>query len=316
MKQLLLFAAIAFSSTTLKAQDDLSKMFDDKKPTKEPVTATFKTTRLNMAHSIETVGAHELDFRVSHVFGTITNYDYVNKAQVSGSGNHSLYGFDIANNIRIAFEYGITDKLTVALGRSKGSDVVKEIYDTHLKYKWLRQTTDNKIPVSVTLLAGAAISAMSASTDSTSEASFHSMAERMSYVTQLLIARKLSSNLSLQLMPTYVYRNYVLHDDENGFFALGVGGRFKFTKRSAIIIDYFFPFSNYRNNINKKNTATRYFNPLGIGYEIETGGHVFHMSVVNTGGFIEQDFLSYSSTSWQHLGIRLGFNISRPFKLY
>jgi hypothetical protein len=162
---------------------------------------------------------------------------------------------------------------------------------------------------------------MVASTDPTSETSYNNFSQRLSYSSQALIARKFSEKLSLQLMPTYIHRNYTvaanattnLPTDENDMFAMGVGGRFKFSKRSAIIIDWFMPFSKFRTEEHKKGL---YYNPLGIGYEIETGGHVFHLSFVNTGGFSEQDFICNSPLSWSKWSFCLGFNISRWFTVY
>ena len=303
MKFLYLFLLAALATSSLKAQDDLSNLFKDDKKTHDPVSATFKTTRLNMGHSIETVGAHQLDFRISHNFGDI------------GSGLHGFYGMMSSANVRISLEYGITNRLTAGLGRSKGAGAIGELYDGYLKYKLLRQTTDNHIPLSVTLFGSATISGMQSviATNPTSEAAFENTADRIAYVAQALIARKFSEKMSLQIMPTYVYRNFVAADDQNGFFAIGFGGRYKFTKRSAIVIDYYMPFSTYLNN---QHTAGNYYNPLGIGYEIETGGHVFHMSVINTSGLVESDFLTHSNTSFtKNWGFRIGFNISRWFTI-
>ena len=85
-KKILFSACLLFSTTAIFAQDDLSKMFDTP-TTDDPITATFKTTRLNMAHSIETVGPHQLDFRISHVFGAVgANY---------GGGVHNLWGLPL-----------------------------------------------------------------------------------------------------------------------------------------------------------------------------------------------------------------------------
>jgi hypothetical protein len=302
-----------FFSTALFAQtDDLSNMFkDDGKKSHDPVAATFKTTRLNMGHSIEVVGKHQLDVRISHVFGVVHN--------TTGTADlHTLYGLESISNVRIAFEYGVTNRLTAGFGRSKGFGAAQELYDGFLKYKLLRQTMDNKMPVTVTLVGTAQVSGMKASTDPTSETYYQNFAQRWSYSSQALIARKFSERLSLQLMPTWIHRNFVANEnqvtgmpsDENDYFAMGVGGRFKFSKRSAIIIDWFMPFSNYRKTLHNNK---QYYNPLGIGYEIETGGHVFHLSLVNTGGFTEQDFISNSPTSWTNWGFRLGFNISRWF---
>jgi hypothetical protein len=303
MKSVLSIITAIFFTTNLFAQDDLSALFKDEKKSHDPVSATFKTSRLNMSHSIEVVGAHQLDFRISHNFSEI------------GSGtSHNMYGFNQVSNIRIALEYGINKNLTFGLGSSKGFGAAKELYDGYLKYKLLRQTIDNKMPVSVTLLGVATASGMKASTDSTSEIHYTTTTERLSYCTQILIARKFSEKLSVQLMPTYIHRNYVAYGDENDFFAIGFAGRYKFTKRSAVVIDYYKPFSTYRNALHK---TGGYYNPLGIGYEIETGGHVFHVSLINTGGLVETDFIPNSPTSWtKKFGVRMGFNISRWFHIY
>lgn len=286
-------------------QDDLSKMLDDNTKTKsDPVMATFKTTRLNMGHSVELVNAHHLDFRVSHVFGAMGK-------TYQGTG-HNLYGFDVASNIRLGFEYGVNKNLTVAVGRSKGFGDVKELYDGYIKYKLLKQTTDNKMPLTLVLFTSASITSMKSSSDGTSETSFINPIERLSYATQALIARKFSSRLSLQITPIWIHRNFVKAGDENDMFAVGFAGRYKFTNRSAIIIDYYLPFSEYRKTLHKNK---QYYNPLGLGYELDTGGHIFHLSLVNNGGFIEQDILPYSPTSWSKLGIRFGFNICRQFRI-
>jgi hypothetical protein len=304
MKSILSFITAIFITTNLFAQDDLSILFADDKKTNEPISATFKTSRLNMSHSVEIVGAHQLDFRISHNFSDI------------GSGTaHNMYGFNQISNIRIALEYGINKNFTVGLGSSKGFGEVKELYDGYLKYKLFRQTINNKIPVTVTLLGVSTISGVHASSDPTSATYFTTFADRISYCSQILIARKLNEKLSIQLMPSYLHRNFVTFaDSENDFLAMGVGARYKFTKRSAVVIDGYLPFSKYRTAQHK---VGNYYNPLGIGYEIETGGHVFHVSFVNTGGLVETDFIPYSNTSWtKKFGVRMGFNISRWFTIY
>ncbi len=310
-KYIALFAFALCLTSVTKAQDDLAAMMST--DASEFVKATFKTTRLNMGHSIETVGAHDLDFRVSHVFGSLgSNY---------GGGFHNMYGFDQISNIRIAFEYGINSRLTAAVGRSKGFGPQREMWDGYLKYRLIRQMTDKKHPISVTLFGSVTTTSMEASSDSTSPVSFQNGVQRLQYCAQALIARKFNSNFSVQLMPTYLHRNYVAYGDNNDLFAMGFAARYKFSRRSAIIVDFFMPFSSYFDNLRE---GGKYYNPLGIGYEIETGGHVFHLTIVNTGGLTEQDFLVNSNTPLiksldnpaKYLGLRLGFNISRPFTLY
>lgn len=281
------FSLIAF------AQDDLMKMIDQSE-SKQSVIATFKTTRIINAHSNETVKAHTLDFRITHRFGDIEG------------GFHSGFGLYSIADVRIAFEYGITDKLTVAMGRSKAH----EFTDGYLKYRVLEQTTDNKIPIAITTLAEIAHSSVVASKDSSSATSYHNQVQRLSYTWQLILARKFGEHFSIAILPTYLHRNYVAYLDENGIFSLGIGARFKFSKSCAFIADYFYTFSKYR----KDNNAI-YFNPLAIGLEIETGGHVFHLTFTNSEGIIENSFIPYTQKSWLKDGIRWGFNISRDFNL-
>ncbi|MBN4065909.1 hypothetical protein JYT51_01090 [Candidatus Amoebophilus asiaticus] len=293
----LLFFIIAFVNVSVFPQDDLLSILDEEteEASSEPVMASFKTTRLVNAHSLETVKARTLDVRITHRFGDLAG---------AGGGVHTLYGLDNAANIRLAVEYGASEKLTLGFGRSK----IREHLDGYIKYCMVKQTTDNKMPLAITVLANTALSPMRASTDATSEESFQKQIHRFSYTFQAIIGRKFSENLSLIVMPTYLHRNYVQFDDENSFVSLGIGGRFKFTKRSALIFDYFYNFSNFR-----KNNSDTYFPPLGIAYEIETGGHVFHIEFTNATGIIENDFLPNTKSNWLDGGFRLAFTISRVF---
>ena len=151
---------------------------------------------------------------------------------------------------------------------------------------------------------------MKASTDSTSAANFRNFGHRMSYVAQAIIARKFSKSISIALHPTYVHRNFVAAGDENSLFALGIGGRFKFSKRFGIIIEYFYPFSKLRHD---QNSMFTYNDPLSIGVELETGGHIFHINFTNSEGILANDWIPYTRGSWLDGGFRFGFTISRRF---
>ena len=275
------------------AQDDLlAELNSSEEPKKsEKVIATFKTSRIVNGHSIETVPSKSMDFRITHHFGDVSG---------DAGGIHTLYGFDDASDIRLAFEFGLTDRLTLGVGRSK----ISETLDAYLKYRLLQQTTDDRIPVSVTLFTNGAIVSQKAT-----GIEYDNFAHRTSYTYQALIARKFNSNLSLQLMPTLLHRNYIFNSkDENDLYSLGIGGRIKLTKSFALLADYFYSFSTFR----KDNNQT-YFNPLGIGVEIETGGHVFHMFFTNNGAILENSFLANTTSSWGKGEYKFGFNISRTF---
>ena len=274
-----------------QSQDDLSTLLDDEKKS-EPISSTFKTTRIVNAHSIETVKKRGLDFRVSHKFGDIAG---------AAGGVQTLYGLDNASNIRIAFEYGVTNKLTVGFGRSK----IQQALDGYLKYRLLHQTTDNKIPVSMTLFTN-----MVVIPEKNIGGNYSKASHRFSYTYQAIVGRKFNDFISLQISPTIVHRNFISDpNDKNDLFSLGLGGRIKLTKRFAVLADYFWSFSKYR----KYGNSNFYFPPLGIGIEIETGGHVFHMFFTNSPGIVENQFLVNSSSSWNEGQAKFGFNISRTF---
>lgn len=283
-------------------QDDMLKELQSEETSGEPVMATFKTTRLINAHTNETVKGGALDFRVDHKFGDIAG---------ANGGWDNFYGFDNAADIRIGFEYGITNALTAGIGRSKGSSesAVRNIIDGFLKYRLLDQTTDNKIPIAITLFANTGISTMKKSEDSLSEASFPKFAHRLSYTSQLIIARKFNQGFSLQILPTYLHRNFVKAGDKNSLFSMGIGGRLKLTKRFVFIADYFYTFDNERN------TGEEHYLPLGAGFEIETGGHVFHLVFTNSTGILENQFIPDTNSSWRDGAFRFAFKISRVFAI-
>ena len=170
------------------------------------------------------------------------------------------------------------------------------------------------MPISAAYYANVALNP-SKNTDSL----FNTFTNRLSYTHQLIIASKVSDGISLEVLPTFVHRNMVRSElntsnntyDENDIIALGVAGRFKITKRTSFVVDYFHTFSEYRVN----NKETPYYHPLAFGFEFETGGHVFHVNLSNSSGIIENDFIPNSSDAWQDGGQKFGFNISRVFNI-
>jgi len=140
-------------------------------------------------------------------------------------------------------------------------------------------------------------------------------AHRMSYTYQVLIARKFSRIFSFQIMPSLVHRNFITNpSDKNDIYSLGAGGRLKFSKRSAIVVDYFYNI-NPSNSTRSAGSGITYYNPLGIGWEIETGGHVFTIMFSNAAGLIENEFIPNTTDSWRKRGFKFSFDISRNFKL-
>jgi hypothetical protein len=297
----------------LIAQDtDLLSMVEDAPKKNEPVYATFKTYRLGNAQTIETVKKNHLDFRIAHRFGNIYDTDQQNAINQTFQ---SFFGFDNNTDIRFSFDYGLTDDITIGIGRN----ALNKLIDGSLKWKLLKQTTNFKMPVSVTFFGDigyshAPTSELYANVDKNFKTN---ELHRLNYVSQLVIASKLNKSISLELLPTYMHRNFIAQrintnndaEDVNGFFSLGFGGRIKMTKRVCLIGDYFYNMTPFFQNNDK---AT---NPLSFGVELETGGHVFSLFFTNAGGLIENNFIPYTYDKWTKGQIKFGFNISRTFAL-
>lgn len=281
----------------LLAQDDLLSELEgmEKKEEKTDYAfATFKTTRLINGHSIETNGEGVLLFLISHRFGRLTG------------GFYEYFGLDNAN-IRFGFEYGITDRLDVGIGRSS----FEKTYDGYLKYKLLRQSKGKRnMPLSVTLFTSIAIKTLKWP-DETRENYFSS---RLFYTYQILIARKFSDRFSLQLAPTMIHRNMVTaKNDRNDVFALMAGGRAKLTGSLALNLEYcWVP----RGQINSLYNGEQVQDALSIGLDIETGGHVFQVYFSNSRGIIEKAFLTETNGLWWKGDVHFGFSISRVFTVY
>ncbi|HRG01443.1 MAG TPA: DUF5777 family beta-barrel protein [Bacteroidia bacterium] len=291
-KHILSFTLLISSCSTIFAQspDDLLSMVD--KPKKEYTTATFKTTRLINFHTVEVLSRRSLDFRISHRFGDFN------------SGAYNAWGVDGGANIRLGLEYCHGSRLMFGIGRTSG----KKIADGFLKYRLLKQTTKGGgMPVSVTLFTSVYHTFMqNVIIDGYNK--YQTIPDRLSYCHQIMVARKFNSRFSLQLTGAMVHVNLVDKiSDKNDCFVVGAVTRFKFAKRQAITLEY-----GYRLN---KYSKEKYYDSFGIGYDLETGGHVFQVHLTNSFGLTEDQYFMYTNTSWQNWGIRLGFNISRVFTL-
>lgn len=255
---------------------------------REVAIATFKGTRLINGHTVETQGEGELNFLISHRFGRING------------GLYEFFGLDQAN-IRLGLEYGITDRLMIGIGRSSFEKVV----DGFVKYQLLQQGGSKQVPVTVTAFSSMAVNTLR-NENPKREVPFSG---RLDYTFQLLIARKVNADLSLQLMPTLVHRNLVSAASvSNDLYALGLGGRYKLTNRVSFNLEYYY-------RLNAGLEEEQYYNPLAIGFDIETGGHVFQLHFTNAQAMIEEGFITETTGNFFSGDIHFGFNISRVFQL-
>ena len=288
MKKWMLVLLLCLSATFAQAQDELMKIAEaNDSTTTGQVTGTFKATRLVNGHTVETNSAGVLLFLISHRFGTLN------------SGAYELFGLDQAT-IRLGLEYGLTDRLNIGIGRSS----LEKTFDGFLKYKLLQQQMERGSPVTLTLFSSAAVRSLKWPEEENNFAFKH----RLSFTQQVLIARKFTERLSLQLSPTLVHHNLVpTRRDENNVYALGGGGRFKITKRTSFNAEYFYLLSDQ--------TRQDFRNGLSLGFDIETGGHVFQLIFTNAQGMVEKFFVSQNTGYWSDGDIYFGFNISRVFDL-
>lgn len=287
------------------AQQDLEKELPVASLRHEKVSATFKSTKLINGHSNETIYKNELDFKVDHRFGDIAG---------NNGGIKQFFGLDNSTDIRIGFEYGITDRLSVGLARAKGATAVRQLYEGSLKYRLLEQTIDDYIPVAITLFASNTLTGVQASTNPSDATAYGNFRDRQNYVSQIILARKFNSSFSFSITPSYVHRNFTAFRDQNDLFAIGAGGRLKLSKRMALVVDYFMPFRNKSDKAYlEQNSGVKFYNPLGAGLEIETGGHIFHLNFTNATAIEEMQFIPQTTSSWLKGQYRWGFSISRRF---
>ncbi|WP_242085148.1 DUF5777 family beta-barrel protein [Aestuariivivens sediminis] len=269
---------------TLFSQDDLLDEIDTDSTWSDYAEATFKGLKIVNFESTKLVAKKEFTLIVSHRFGSLEN------------GFDNFFGLDEAVT-RLNFVYGLSDGLNIGFSRSS----FQKIYEFSLKYRLLRQK-ENGFPFTVVgfneILINTALDE-----DNLPLLEFK---HRLSYVAQLLISRKLSSNFSLELAPTFFHDNFVyLDEQDNSQFALGFGGRYKLGKRWSINADYGWHMNRADNSPFK--------NPFSIGFDLETGGHVFQMHFTNAQGMNTNTFLGQGSGDWGDGNIYFGFNLSRRF---
>jgi opacity protein-like surface antigen len=276
--------------TPVIAQDIDQLLQDATGSSTEYTTATFKSTRIINGHSIERMPGGQLDFRISHRFGELN------------TGAYNLWGLDQAN-IHFSLEYGINDRVMFGIGRG----TYEKTYDGFLKFSILRQSKgERNMPVSLSYFTSSSVNSLKWT--GSGNLNFW---DRVSYVHQLLVARKFNERFSLEINPTYIHRNMVETElDPNDIWAVGAGARFKLTKRVSLNAEYYYVIPLVRDF---RSTTT--YDPLSIGVDIETGGHVFTIMFTNSLAMIEKGFIGETTGNWQDGGIHLGFNISRVFAL-
>jgi hypothetical protein len=266
------------------AQDDLLKEIDTLTDANESEVAAFKSLKIVNLESTKLAAKGDMYFVVAHRFG------YFDK------GFEDFFGLDEANT-RLQFVYGLTNGVTIHVSRSG----FQKTYEFATKYRLFGQKKQG-FPFEI-------VSFNSISINTELEKTVLpklEFSDRLAYVNQILISRKFNDNLSLQIAPTHFHQNYVANNSQdNSQFAFGFGGRYKFTKRWSFNMDYAAHLNRASNSVFK--------NPLSIGFDLETGGHVFQMHFTNSQAMHESGYLGNTSGSWSDGKIAFGFNLIRVF---
>lgn len=292
-----LIVSIVFLTNSLGFAQSLEDLL--KKETSDQttiVTATFKSTHLIHGHTIEAPAKGVLQSTFSHRFGTLEDPVY------------TFLGMNQAS-IRFGFDYGISDRLSAGIGRSSGlgGTTPPPTYDGYIKYRVISQSMGaHNVPVSVSALVATAVDTEQWPNDGT----VYTGKDRMAYTAQVLVARKFGERFSLQLMPTFLQRNLVTDSDQKkGIASLGMGGRWKVSKRTAFTFEYYAS--------QPGSLGHGYYNPIAFGYDIDTGGHIFQIMLTNSLGLIESQFLGKTMTNFFSgpSGMRIGFTFSRVFNM-
>ena len=284
-----LLAIVCLCLTTLTGfsqQVDLFKIQDTlNNPVNEPVINTFFATRMVNSHTVETLGAGSMDFRINHRFAPVN------------LGLYEMFGLDIAS-MRMSFDFGITKNLMVGIGRS----TYNKEYDWFAKYRLLHQKMGKGAPLSIDLVGAMAYKSLKM--DPTLKVTG---SDRTYYTAQVIIGSKLNEHTSLQLSPTYTHYNRIIGFTGGApdLFSIGFLARQKISKRVSINAEYFLQTQRFNGT----------HDPLSIGVDINTGGHVFQLHFTNSTGMNEHTFIHETTGSWGNGDIRIGFNISRLFNI-
>lgn len=281
MKKILL---LFFLPLCIYAQDDLLSEIDTDSASVSTETAAFKSLKIINLESTKLASKGDFYFIVAHRFGSIKN------------GFDTFFGLDDANT-QLKFLYGVNEWLTIHASRSG----FQKSYEMAAKYRLMPQQA-NGFPVTI---VGFNSIVINAELDKVLLPKL-TFENRLNYTTQLLISRKFSENLSLEIAPTYFHENYVANDDQdNSQFAIGAGGRYKVSKRIALTMDY-------AAHLNRASNAIAN-NPLSVGVDIETGGHIFQLHFTNSQAINETGYLGNAFGDWGKGDIYFGFNLVRVF---
>ncbi len=281
MKKKIIITCSLLLGIASHAQEDLMAELEAKQTKDATVFGTFKALQIVTLQSTKMPAKKEFYMVVSHRFGSLKG------------GISEFFGLDDATT-KLGGIYGITDNFSVSFSRH----TLLKVYETSAKYRIVQQ--NNQFPVDVVGYHTLGINSGLRKEDYPNL----SFSNRLSYTNQILISRKFSDRVSLELAPTFIHKNiYNPSIENNNQFTIASGGRVKMTKRLSLNLEYGYNF----------NAPSYYQNPLSLGLDIETGGHVFQLLFTNSQSMSEAGYFTNASGDWGKGDLFFGFNLYRVF---
>ncbi len=288
MKYFLTLLLATITIFQVNAQDDLLNQLDKEEPKEKEVTPyAFKAMQICNMQSTKLAAKGEFYVLISHRFGDVTE------------GFENFFGLDEAIT-KIGGIYGITNGISIGITRHRNN----KTYELAGKYRIVSQVNDG---FPLTIVGYNTVDINSAiKKEQYPRLKFNN---RLAYTTQLLISRKFSEILSFELAPIYVHKNlYEDLSEQKDLFLMGAGGRCKLTKRLSLNLEYAARLND------TEGSKEIYNNPLTVGLDIETGGHVFQLVFSNSQPMNDVAVFSNTTGEWDKArGIYFGFNMYRVF---
>lgn len=281
---------------------------EERQVEKKPVQV-FSSEKAINANTTETVGKGKMSFKVSHNFGDIAG---------DAGGIKNFFGLDNTTDVRIGFQIGLAKNFDAVLARAKGAGPQQKLFEMGFKYRLVEQIeNDASHPIAIALFANAVVATNKTSPFPNQDNSYDGFSERVSNVVQLILAKKIGK-VSFQLNPTLLARGYSISYDQRSLFAMGGAIRLPLiNNRLNLMVDYFHPFRKRASKDSfSVNDNIKFYDPLGIGFEILTSGHSFRLNFTNTTEILENRFIPRTISSWGKGQFRWGFTISRQFTLW
>jgi hypothetical protein len=264
---------------------------EQEQPDNRPVRNWFDADQLIDNQTPVTPAKGALELIIHHRFGNVKENKF-----------DDIFGIYASSNIRMGFNYGVTDRIMIGIGTEKD----RKLQDLHWKYAILQQTRSGSVPVSVSYYGNVALDARDESFFGPEEN--YKYIHRFSYFSQIIVARKFSDLISLQAAPSFMYFNAIDRKYNNYNVGLSVGGKIKFAPTMGAIFEY--------DQAYLKNDVDNAFTPkpnFAIGFEKGTATHAFQFFAASYRSIINQYNMAMNEADFFSGGISLGFNITVRF---